>query len=163
MKENTYKSQIRNQISLLEQSGEFNKNHDFIQHGSISVYDHCVDVALCSCRIAELLPFHINMSSLIRGALLHDYFLYDWHVKSDAHRLHGFFHPGVALANAERDYDLNPLEKSIIIHHMFPLTLMPPTCREAWIVCLADKICASRETWSGFRQLLARQKSHKPL
>ena len=25
---------------------------------------------------------------------------------------------------------------------MFPLTPVPPTCTEAWIVCIADKICA---------------------
>lgn len=32
---------------------------------------------------------------------------------------------------------------------MFPLVPVPPTCREAWIVCLADKWCALRETIAG--------------
>ena len=31
----------------------------------------------------------------------------------------------------------------------FPLVPVPPTCREAWIVCLADKWCALRETIAG--------------
>ena len=35
------------------------------------------------------------------------------------------------------------------MRHMFPLVPVPPTCREAWIVCLADKWCALRETVAG--------------
>ena len=31
----------------------------------------------------------------------------------------------------------------------FPLVPVPPTCREAWIVCLADKWCALCETVAG--------------
>lgn len=29
---------------------------------------------------------------------------------------------------------------------MFPLTPIPPAYKEAWIVCIADKICAIEET-----------------
>ena len=28
---------------------------------------------------------------------------------------------------------------------MFPLTPVPPACREGWLVCLADKLCAVQE------------------
>ena len=78
--------------------------------------------------------------------MLHDYFLYDWHQKDPSHRLHGFRHPKTALGNAQRDYYLNWKEKNIIARHMFPLIPVPPQCREAWIVCLADKWCALGET-----------------
>lgn len=84
----------------------------------------------------------------MRGALLHDYFLYDWHIPDEVnpHRLHGFYHPGVALRNAIRDYELTELEKDIIKKHMWPLTVVPPGCREAWIVTMADKWCSLLET-----------------
>ena len=78
--------------------------------------------------------------------MLHDYFLYDWHEKNKGHSLHGFKHPYFALRNASRDFRLNDIEKNVIVRHMFPLTPIPPKCREAWIVCMADKYCSARET-----------------
>lgn len=118
---------------------------DFIQHGSISCYDHSLNVAKKSLLIAGflLIFIKINEKSLIRGALLHDYFLYDWH--KSGHRLHGFFHAKRALKNAESDFKLNDIEKNIIKRHMFPLNICPPKYRESWIVCLADKLCAVEE------------------
>ena len=79
------------------------------------------------------------------AALLHDYFLYDWHDKDPSHRLHGFTHPRRALENAAADWELTDRERDIILHHMFPLTPLPPRSREAWLVCLADKLCAVQE------------------
>ena len=61
-------------------------------------------------------------------------------------RLHGFRHPAFALYNASKDFSLNRKERSIIARHMFPLTVLPPRCLEAWIVCFVDKYCAFSET-----------------
>ena len=93
----------------------------FSQHGCVSVYSHSVSVALLSLYIAERLNLNVDKSSLVRGALLHDYFLYDWHEKDESHRWHGFIHAERALANAVRDFCLNPIERDIIRKHMFPL------------------------------------------
>ena len=136
---------IQKKLRYLETFGRLNETKNYIQHGSISVYIHCVNVARMSVKIAKWLPIHINMDALVIGALLHDYFLYDWHDGQDRH-FHGFTHPGCARRNAEMDYTLSPRVKNIIERHMFPLTPVPPTCKEAWIVCIADKICAIEET-----------------
>ncbi len=130
----------------LEKTGRMECMKQCIQHGDISVYEHCVRVAVMSLVIAELFKITVDRRSLIVGALLHDYFLYDWHEKDDSHKWHGFFHPSRALENANEDYELNERQKNIILRHMFPLTPVPPVCREAWIVCLADKVCATEET-----------------
>ncbi len=37
-------------------------------------------------------------------------------------------------------------ERDIIKKHMWPLTVVPPMCREAWIVTTADKYCSLMET-----------------
>lgn len=137
---------LQETIEQLNANTRFSENRHYLQHGKQTVYDHCICVAEKSCEIAWKLKLDVDYKRLIRGALLHDYFLYDWHEKDASHRLHGFFHPGKACNNARRDAKITELEEDIIRHHMFPLTLVPPQSREAWIVCLADKICAAGET-----------------
>lgn len=142
--------EVYRELHLLINEGNLYKNRQYIQHGTVSVLRHCIAVAICSCKIADALHLEVDRESLIRGALLHDYFLYDWHDPQNGHRPHGFTHPFTALENAKRDYQLSSREENIIVRHMFPLVPIPPKCTEAWIVCLADKICASQETAQGF-------------
>ena len=136
-------------MEILNSAG-MHSEKNFIQHGNFSCYAHSVNVAETSVRLAELLSIKVDKKSMIRGALLHDYFLYDWHEPSREHRLHGFSHAKVALENAQRDFCLNSIEQDIICRHMFPLNIKPPKYRESRIVCLADKICSIYETVSGF-------------
>lgn len=132
---------------------------NYIQHGSITTYDHCLQVARTAFSLKCSLKINCDERTLVRAALLHDYFLYDWHVYDPSHRLHGFTHPGRACKNAIRDFGVGRREQSMIRHHMFPLTPTPPTCREGAILCVADKIVATGETVHGFAlKLRARQR-----
>ena len=117
-----------------------------LQHGNRTVFEHSLAVALMCLTINEFLHLKLNERRLIRGALLHDYFLYDWHVKDKSHRLHGFRHPYFALENARKEYELDPVLEDMIVKHMFPLIPIPPKYKESWVLCIADKICASKET-----------------
>ncbi len=118
----------------------------FPQHGTTVCLLHSVAVAYYCSRIARALsPLGFRRTELIRGALLHDYFLYDWHDPDPNHRLHGFHHAARALANAERDIPLTTIERNIILRHMFPLTPIPPRYKESILVCLVDKACSFYE------------------
>lgn len=135
-------------------SENFLKTRQHIQHGDMSVHSHCLDVARFSLAINQKLKLDCNKEDLVRGALLHDYFLYDWHDKEllkERGRFHGFHHPSTALKNAEREYQLTTIQREIIRKHMWPLTVVPPMCREAWVVTTADKFCSLRETF-GYRK-----------
>ena len=141
--------------ALLKEHGEdildsenFKGTRRHIQHGNMTVHNHVIDVARYSLLINKKFRIGCNQHDLIRGALLHDYFLYDWHDKyhRDVKHLHGFYHPGIALKNALKEYKLTEREKDIIKKHMWPLTVVPPQCREAWIVTAADKYCSLLET-----------------
>lgn len=134
----------------------------FFQHGRISCYDHSVAVAYFSLLLAKKLHLRIDEKSLIRGALLHDYFLYDWHIPHPGRRLHGLHHAKLALQNAERDYTLNAKERDIIVRHMFPLNPIPPRCRESVLVTAADKFCAVCEAFSaGFPAAAVHEIKHR--
>lgn len=121
------------------------KEKTFVHHGKISCFRHSYAVAVMSVRIAALLKLRVHLKSLIRGALLHDYFLYDWHKTDNGNGLHGFSHASTALRNAKRDFLINEIEEDIIKKHMFPLNISPPKYKESMIVMLSDKICTILE------------------
>ncbi len=120
-----------------------------VQHGDVSVFAHSMAVAAYSIKLADKLGIKYDRKSLIRGALLHDFFLYDWHETSNAgDGLHGFAHPLTASKNAVRYFNLNKKELDIIRKHMWPLTITKmPKCRESWLVCAVDKYCSLLETF----------------
>lgn len=132
-------------IDQVKDAGRTQEMKNFTQHGRISTYYHCYSVAETSFRLKEFLHIQVSEEELIRGAMLHDYFLYDWH--SHEGPLHGFYHPKAALSNAKEDFELTQKEQNIIYSHMWPLTITKvPRCREAWIVSIADKIVSTKET-----------------
>lgn len=139
---------LKENASDILHSENFQKTRYHIQHGTMPVYRHCLDVAKQSIQINKALGLGCSERDLIRGALLHDYFLYDWHDKNreNYQKLHGFYHPGIALKNARKEYHLTRREEDIIKKHMWPLTVVPPLCREAWVVTAADKYCSLLET-----------------
>ena len=135
-----------NVVEQLCEDAHFLQTTQYKQHGNTSIFEHSIAVAYTSFWIASKLHFKVDYAMLIRGALLHDYFLYDWHERNNNHRLHAFSHPRKAMQNACEDFELTSKEKNIILRHMFPLTPIPPYYLESWIVCVADKYCALKET-----------------
>ncbi|HOT47389.1 MAG TPA: hypothetical protein PLM53_17385 [Spirochaetota bacterium] len=132
---------------------EFMKLKRFFHHNS-SIYAHARDVAYFTYRACKYLK--LDYRSATRGALLHDFFLYDWrnHDEPDLHRdkYHGIEHPRIALSNAEKYFKLNDIEKDIIVKHMWPLTLVPPKYKESYIVTFADKYLSSKEFIDEFKR-----------
>ena len=124
----------------------------YVSHSDITVYHHCLKVAHKAYTLAMRSGIPVDVRALVRGALLHDYYLYDWHDPNKGFRWHGFKHHRFALANAERDFCLSRRERNIIHSHMFPLTFWTlPRCREALFVTLADKLVAADETLKKYR------------
>ena len=80
---------------------------EYVQHGTTSTLQHCLSVVRISCAIAVGLHIHVNYENLILGALLHDFYLYDWHNHVDEGVLHGFAHPHIACKNAAMRFHVN--------------------------------------------------------
>lgn len=123
-----------------------------IQHGDISVYTHCFMVAKYALLMSKRLNVECSLKTLVRGALLHDFFMYDWHWAKMPEEmkklgLHGFTHPVTAAKNARKYFNVTQKEYDMIICHMFPLTITRvPRSKEGWLLCGADKWCSLLET-----------------
>lgn len=118
------------------------------QHKGGTSFAHCVNVAVKSYRLAKKLGWKVDLQSLARGAMLHDFYLYDTETMPYSDYRHSLIHPKLSLQNAEHVYALNDKEKNIILSHMWPIPGAPiPRSREAWLVCMADKLCASEEMY----------------
>lgn len=116
------------------------------QHKNSTTYAHSVAVTRKAYDIAEKLHWNVDPQCLVRGAMLHDYYLYDTRTMPWSDYRHSLVHPKLAVANAEGHFNLTRREKNVILSHMWPIPGAPlPRSREAWLVCLADKICAWRE------------------
>ena len=148
---------ICQQAKKLEQEGRIDITKKFSQHGDCSVFEHCANVAYVSCMLFRQMHVDADWDELIRGSLLHDYFLYDWHTSPKEHRPHGFTHARTALKNARRDFSVNMLEAEMIYCHMFPMNILRlPMHRESMILCIADKIVSTKETLEGGKRLIQR-------
>lgn len=119
------------------------------QHGAVDCLDHSIFVAAVSYRWASRLG--LDVRSTVRGALLHDLFLYDWRTEKYRILAHGFSHAEAALRNADRHFTLSDTERNIIASHMWPMGKVLPRTKEAVIVSAADKFCAMVEALGLYR------------
>lgn len=155
--------------------GDIYEHEEFLKlkqhyHHNSSIYEHVMDVSYFSYKACKFLK--LDYQSAARGALLHDFFLYDWrnHDVPDLpeDKFHGIEHPKIALENSTRHFDLNDIEKDIVVKHMWPLTVVPPKYKESFIVSFADKYLASKEFVNKFKdsKITIRNKkrpeTHKP-
>ena len=134
---------IINDIRLHEKVKEMN---NYMQHSSTSCYNHCLHVAYYTYLVCK--KFKLDYFSAARAAMLHDFFLYDWHEHRKVNsfkELHAFSHPKIALENSLKNFTLNDLEKDVIVKHMWPLTVKLPKYKESYIVTFVDKYCATVE------------------
>lgn len=152
---------------FLKIAGPIINNKEFqqmknIKHHDESVYEHVVDVAFKAYQITY--NNNLDWESTIRGALLHDFYLYKFdktlriRLPIDAF-LHTVWHPVAALENANKHFKLNKIEKDIIISHMFPVRI--PKYKESWIVSMIDKYLAVYEYYQNLRKKTSKKYREK--
>ena len=131
-------------VAPLVSTREVNSMKQWRHHFSITCYQHSMFVSYVAFRLARY--FGWDYRAAARAGLLHDLYLYD---PADASAHPGnqcLDHPEFALRNAQALCpDLSEREKNAIVSHMFPLAVHLPRCKEALVVNMADKICATLE------------------
>lgn len=156
-------------VSHLIRHPRFQKLSKIIQHQHSTRFEHSINVAYTSFKIAKHLGW--DSKSTARGALLHDFFYYDWRI-TKFNKSHAWVHPRIAVKNAKKLTILSKKEEDIILKHMWGATLAPPRYKEGYIVTLVDKYWAVREAGrpigrffrksrNYYRKLLNHQKRRK--
>ncbi len=59
----------------------------------------------------NLIEIHAKEDIMIRGAMLHDFYLYDWHEKN--HDWHGFTHADRAVENAKKHLNIGEEDRNV--------------------------------------------------
>ncbi len=119
-------------------------------HHEHSIYGHSLHVSWISYRVGKLIDKYIikvRIRELVRGAVLHDFFLYNWRKDiPPSGGLHAFAHPKEAFINSQKYFaPVSSVEKDIILKHMWPLCVIPPRFLETLIVIIVDKLVATKE------------------
>lgn len=122
---------------------EFKQMKNFKHHIRGNLFTHSLRVAYLCYKHHIKHKMKIDIKEFVQGALLHDYYLYNLHGDDKKHKFHWFKHPRVALNNALEKYpNLTKTQQDMILHHMFPTTLVPPKTKAGWLVCYYDKVAA---------------------
>mgnify|MGYP002801609894 FL=1 len=142
--------QLSDEVSqaYLSEVGDILRNKEFL---SLSLYEHhqwttrfmhSINVSYISWKLAR--KFGCDEKVAARAGLLHDFCPYDFRKKTPTGEHQAFYHPKAAAENSERVFEINEKERDAILSHMFPLGPIPKN-KEAWIITMADKICATLE------------------
>ena len=143
------RSQLDALLNDYRQHAKIQEMKRYIQHGSITTYDHVERVTRMCFLVNRRWHLGANERALVIGAFMHDFYLYDWHENDRSHRLHGYHHPDTSCENAVTYFQIGELVQHMIRTHMWPLTITKlPRSREAWILCLVDKYISTEETFA---------------
>ncbi|RKZ55375.1 MAG: phosphohydrolase, partial [Gammaproteobacteria bacterium] len=134
-------AQFINTARPLLELPEVTKLSQYGHHRGKTRLEHVKEVAYLSFLWGKRLS--LDGEAIVRGALLHDLFYYDWLYEGP--RLHGFRHHNIALKNARQITRLSKKEEDIIKKHMWPLTVVPPRYVESLVVSLVDTFCSARD------------------
>ncbi len=121
---------------------EFLRLSQYVHHHWTTRLMHSVNVSYLSWLIARKLG--CDARSAARAGLLHDFCPYDFKAKTPTGESQAFYHPKAAAKNSSKIFEISEREREAILTHMFPLGPLPRN-REAWIITMADKICATME------------------
>jgi len=143
IKDKEYKKIVKDIFRSVEFKKLFN-----IEHHGISRMEHSIKISYYSYKIAKKLG--MDYISVARGALLHDFFLDGDERNGRRKFLDTFIHPKKALETTLQYFDINKIEKNIIVSHMFPIYLSIPKYKESILVNFVDKIIGGKELIRGF-------------
>ena len=145
---NEEKERLENIYQTFLNDEKIKKMKDIPVHRGSNCYEHSFKVVKYAIKKA-LRYKEVNLEVVLIGAILHDYYLYDWRTDSSKKKGHAKNHQIIASENASRDFMISDKVKKVIESHMWPINIKNfPDTKEARIVSLSDKHVALLEAAS---------------
>ena len=113
-------------------------------HKKINTHFHSVYVSYRVMKTCSLLGVK-NMAPIVRAALLHDFYLYEWYTEKHE-EYHIFYHPKQSVKNIEQYFGkLSKMQRNMILSHMWPTYVERPRYLASWLLTFSDKACAMED------------------
>ena len=117
---------------------------DYHHHKEVTTHFHSVFVSYSVLKVCEALK-HKRTEEIVRAALLHDFYLYEWYTEKHE-EYHIWYHPKESVKNIKKHFgSLSKMQENMILSHMFPTCVELPKSSGAWILTLCDKRCATAD------------------
>ncbi|MCR5484077.1 MAG: HD family phosphohydrolase [Clostridiales bacterium] len=144
LKEKNWIESYCGEVGDLLKNSKVQEMKNYPHHGKISTHFHSVYVSYIVYKAS--VKMGADARSIVRASLLHDLYLYDWHTTKHEEK-HAWYHPKAAVKNIEKYKvsDLTPMQRDMILSHMWPLHKTPPNSVGGFLLTWADKYCADRE------------------
>ena len=143
---NDQKEKLENLYQSFLNDEKILRMKDISMHRGSNCYIHSFKVAKKAIK-KSINKKNINLEVVLIGAILHDYYLYDWRQDRSKLKKHAKNHPGIAINNAINDFDISDDVKTVIKTHMWPINIKAfPNTKEAKVVSLSDKAVTIRES-----------------
>jgi hypothetical protein len=128
---------------------EFKRMFSQRHHLKDSLGRHTVSTARMGLTICDFLKrrgISVDEEKVVRTALLHDLGMLDRGKRYKNNFECGRFHPGNSAIEAKKLWpDIDDKSLDAIKSHMWPLSLSMPKTKEAFILCLADKLATMKD------------------
>ena len=145
------KSSLENLYQTFLNDEKILRMKDISMHRGSNCYLHSFKVAKKAIK-KSLNRKDVNLEVVLLGAILHDYYLYDWRKDRSKLKKHGKNHPNIAIKNATKDFDISEEVKKVIKSHMWPLNIKEyPKSKEAKIVSFSDKAVTIGESLTSIK------------
>lgn len=144
------KERLENLYQTFLNDPKIQRMKEIPMHRGSNCYEHSFKVAKKAVHYALRFPSKkLSIETIMLGAILHDYYLYDWRKDRSKRKRHAVDHEFIASENASKDFGISPEVKRIIESHMWPINFKKyPKGREAKIVSLCDKAVTIGEVFS---------------
>ena len=135
----------REGMDILE-SERFQRGRKVVHHKGTNVARHTMEVTEYALKLYEEGDYpDVNVRDLVRACLLHDIGMTDDEIHDSVSFRKAYSHPRRSAEIAIREYGANEVQVDAILHHMWPICVVPPSGMAGKLLLKADKHCARRD------------------